>query len=379
MKPAKKLLVNTIILLSTPVILLAQNVGIGTNTPTDAKLQVQNAGTSTLGMFTDGTTGLSIVSEFGRSALGFNMYYTGGNYKFKGAGYGGILYYVPDEGRLSYYTSTAVGAPSGLVSFSAVMSMAANGNVGIAATAPIARLEVRGEGTTSTTNTFILRNSIGDTLLRMRNDGRIGIGYNGNTYGRILNVGGSGMNFYTANEAAFGGAIFPTDTSLVLWSNSSANNYLVFQPSWGNTGIGTYTPNAKLHLNGSMLIGGNAARVATGYILNVDGKIICEELKVQTSTAWPDYVFETNYPMQELHLLEKQVMKEKHLPGVPSANEIAAGKGFEIGAVQQKLLEKLEELYRYTFTLNQENISLNKQMTEMQIQLNELRKEIKKN
>jgi hypothetical protein len=60
---------------------------------------------------------------------------------------------------------------------------------------------------------------------------------------------------------------------------------------------------------------------------------------------------------------------------VPSANEIESGKGFEIGAVQQKLLEKLEELYRYTFELNRENISLKKEMSEMKSQLNELRKD----
>jgi hypothetical protein len=329
-------------------------------------------------MFSDGTTGFSIVSELGRSGLGFNMFYTGGAYKFKGNGYGGILYYVPDEGRLSYYTSTAVGVAGGPVVFSPTMSMEANGNVGIGVTTTIARLEVKGAGASSATNTFILKNSSGDTLLRMRNDGRMGIGYNGNSYGRILNVGGTGINFYTANEAAFGGAIFPTDTSLIIWSNSSANNFVVLQPSWGNTGIGTYTPNAKLHLNGSMLIGGNTARVATGYVLNVDGKIICEELKVQNSTAWPDYVFEKDYPMQDLHLLEKQVMKDKHLPGLPSANEIETGKGFEIGAVQQKLLEKLEELYRYTFEINRENISLKKEMAEMKVQFNELRKEVKR-
>ena len=63
--------------------------------------------------------------------------------------------------------------------------------------------------------------------MRVRDDGRMGIGYNGPSYGRTINIGGSGMNFYTANEVAFGGAIFPTDTSLILWSNSNANNYLV--------------------------------------------------------------------------------------------------------------------------------------------------------
>lgn len=378
MNQTKRLLVASF-LSAGPLFLFAQNVGIGTLTPTDAKLQVQNAGTSTLGMFTDGSTGFSVISELGRTGLGFNMYYTGGAYKFKGNGYGGLFYYLPEDGRLSYYSSTALGTSGGPVIFSQLMSVEANGNVGIGTVNALARLEVKGAATSSTTNAFMIRNSNGDTLMRVRNDGKVGIGYNGNNYGRLLNIGGAGINFYTANEAAFGGAIFPTDTSLVIWSNSNANNYVILQPSWGNTGIGTYTPNAKLHLNGSMLIGNNAARIATGYVLSVDGKIICEELKVQNSTAWPDYVFEKDYKMPELHLLEKQVMQDKHLPGVPSANEIESAKGFEMGAIQQKMLEKLEELYRYTFELNKENLALKKEMAEVKTQFKELQAQVKRN
>lgn len=237
-----------------------------------------------------------------------------------------------------------------------------NGNVGLGGFSgpgvPIGRLDVLGSGTTSSTNTFLLRNSVGDTLLRMRDDGRMGIGYNGSSYGRTLNMGGTGINFYTANEAAFGGAIFPTDTSLVIWSNSSVNNYLVFQPSWGNTGIGTYTPNAKLHLNGVQLIGSNSAFPATGYQLSVDGKIIAEEVKVQLSTSWPDYVFGEGYKLMPIDELEKSIQQNKHLPNIPSAADVTAEKGIVLGEMNRKLLEKIEELTLYIIQLKKENNSL---------------------
>ena len=237
-----------------------------------------------------------------------------------------------------------------------------NGNVGLGGFSgpgvPIGRLDVLGSGTTSSTNTFLLRNSVGDTLLRMRDDGRMGIGYNGSSYGRTLNMGGTGINFYTANEAAFGGAIFPTDTSLVIWSNSSVNNYLVFQPSWGNTGIGTYTPNAKLHLNGVQLIGSNSAFPATGYQLSVDGKIIAEEVKVQLSTSWPDYVFGEGYKLMPIDELEKSIQHNKHLPNIPSAADVTAEKGIVLGEMNRKLLEKIEELTLYIIQLKKENNSL---------------------
>lgn len=145
-----------------------------------------------------------------------------------------------------------------------------NGNVGIGGFSgpgvPLGRLDVIGSGTNSATNTFLLRNSNGDTLLRMRDDGRMGIGYNNPSYGRTLNLGGSGINFYTSNEVAFGGAIFPTDTSLIMWSNSNSNNYLVLQPSWGNVGIGIYSPQAKLN------VVGNTATISSGGFI-VAGRI----------------------------------------------------------------------------------------------------------
>lgn len=248
-----------------------------------------------------------------------------------------------------------------------------NGNVGIGGFSgpgiPLGRLDVVGAGTTSSTNTFILRNSLLDTIMRVRDDGRMGIGYNGTTYGRTINLGGTGINFYTSNEVAFGGAIFPTDTSLVLWSNSNSNNYLVLQPSWGNTGIGTYTPNAKFHLNGAQLIGSNSARIATGYSLSVDGRIMCEQIDVQNSTSWPDYVFEDNYDLLPITDLETRIRKDKHLPNVPSAAEIDKN-GINLGKMASTLLEKVEELTLYIIELNKKNNALTEQVQQLMKQAN---------
>ncbi len=249
-----------------------------------------------------------------------------------------------------------------------------NGNMGVGGFSgpgvPLGRLDVIGAGTTSSTNTFMLRNNLGDTLVRMRDDGRMGIGYNGSSYGRTLNMGGTGINFYTANEVAFGGAIFPTDTSLVIWSNSGANNYVVLQPSWGNTGVGTYTPNAKLHVNGTQLIGGNTARIAAGYSLSVDGKIIAEEVKVQLSTSWPDYVFGKNYKLMPLDELEESINKNKHLPNIPSAAEVEKD-GISLGDMNKRLMEKVEELTLYIIDLNKKNNALAEKVEKLEAKAQE--------
>jgi hypothetical protein len=247
-----------------------------------------------------------------------------------------------------------------------------NGNMGIGGFSgpgvPLGRLDVIGSGITSATNTFLLRNSNLDTLLRVRDDGRMGIGYNNNPgYGRTLNLGGTGVNFYNPNEGVFGGAVFPTDTSLVMWSNSAANNYLILQPSWGNTGIGTYSPNAKLHVNGTQLIGGTADRIATGYDLSVHGKIIAEEVKVQLYASWPDYVFAKDYKLLPLDELEQSINKNKHLPNIPSAAEVEKD-GISLGDMNKRLMEKVEELTLYIIDLNKKNNALAEKIEKIEAQ-----------
>jgi hypothetical protein len=231
----------------------------------------------------------------------------------------------------------------------------------VGTTTSAAKLDVTGAGTTSATNTLLLRNSLGDTLLRMRDDGRMGIGYNSSSYGRLLNLGGTGINFYNANETTFGGAIFPTDTSLVLWSDSGPSDYLILQPSWGNTGIGTYSPNAKLHLNGRMLIGNSTIRPATNYELSVDGEVIAEGFTTMNSNSWPDYVFEKNYALMPLEQLKEYIHINKHLPGVPDAATLEK-KGINLGEMTKKLMEKIEELTLYIIKFDEKNKELVQQI-----------------
>lgn len=327
-------------LLCSANILLSQNVGIGTTIP-NYRLHVTGGD-------------LFVESSIGKMILGYNT--AGSQWRMGTTSAGADLrwytYNGTTETPMHYFTQ--------------------NGNVGIATgiTAPLARLDVKGAGTTSSTNTFALRNSNGDTLLRMRDDGRMGIGYNGTTYGRQINLGGTGINFYTSNEVAFGGAIFPTDTSLVLWSNSNANNYLVLQPSWGNTGIGTYTPNAKFHLNGAMLVGSNSARIATGYSVSIDGRLISEESTVLNSTSWPDYVFEDEYKLMPLEELKKQIRIDKHLPNIPSAAVIEK-EGIHLGAMSKKMMEKIEELTLYIIELNSKNAVLTEKLEKLEKRVKE--------
>jgi hypothetical protein len=105
-----------------------------------------------------------------------------------------------------------------------------------------------------------------------------------------------------------------------------------------------YGSGSNLYYTGNVAIGANT--YATGFKLSVDGKVACEEVLVDLSGNWPDYVFATDYPLLDIHTLANYIKAENHLPGVPTAEEVAEN-GIEIGEMQRVMMEKIEELTLY--------------------------------
>jgi hypothetical protein len=91
------------------------------------------------------------------------------------------------------------------------------------------------------------------------------------------------------------------------------------------------------------------------YRLSVDGRIRCNEVKVYS--GWADYVFEADYELMPLPAVEAFITTNGHLPGLPSASEVAQN-GVDLGASQALLLEKIEELTLHLIQLQKENAEL---------------------
>ena len=117
----------------------------------------------------------------------------------------------------------------------------------------------------------------------------------------------------------------------------------------GNGTSSTATNNALTVLkNGNVLIN-KATQTNTGYILDVNGKIRSNEIVVNTTGA--DFVFEKNYKLTPLNLLEQMIKEEKHLPGIASASEMQEN-GVGLAELNKSLLQKTEELTLYIIELN---------------------------
>ncbi|NOQ26142.1 MAG: shufflon system plasmid conjugative transfer pilus tip adhesin PilV [Bacteroidales bacterium] len=169
-----------------------------------------------------------------------------------------------------------------------------SGNVGIGIASPGAKLDVNGSIKITGSNHFTFANSNGHGVINFGNNGL------GNLYFRSLPVGG----------------------------DINSSNHLMILTYDGRLGIGTWDP-------------GN-------YKLAVNGSIRAKSIDVETS--WSDFVFEKDYNLRTIKDVDDFIKNNGHLPEIPSAEEVEKN-GINVGEIQSKLLQKIEELTLYIIQL----------------------------
>ena len=189
----------------------------------------------------------------------------------------------------------------------------ANGKIGINVTQPSATLDVAGDAkissTLSVSSDIILGSNATYTSLRGPAAGAvIRMGVSSSTWDRNMFLGFNDNNF-----------AFTPVMSLIHEK--------------GYVGIGTTSPD---------------------QMLTVNGTIHAKEVLVELSGPLADYVFSPTYSLRPLTEVEAFVKENQHLPEIPSAAEVKE-KGLSMGEMQNKLLQKIEELTLYVIELQKTN------------------------
>ena len=124
-------------------------------------------------------------------------------------------------------------------------------------------------------------------------------------------------------------------TNILL--SATGNSYI----DSGNVGIGTTNPKNKL---------------------DVKGVIHSQEVKVDME-GWSDFVFTKDYKLPTLTEVENHINKNGHLENIPSEKDVLKNR-INLGEMDSKLLQKIEELTLYVIDLNKK---LDKQNQELDI------------
>ncbi|WP_347053608.1 hypothetical protein [Flavobacterium olei] len=220
---------------------------------------------------------------------------------------------------------------------SAFIRLIENGNVGIGTLSPKSKLEVAGQ-----INSFNAAFGQSDIETSTKNYAN----FSTNNHGSVL----ISSNLYFSNNedlktanthpSLSGGAIMlpgngrPNQGKILFYTSNPApvtenqifSGAIAMEISGdGNVGIGKSNPTNKL---------------------DVKGTIHSQEVKVDMNWSWPDFVFKKDYALPTLGEVERHITEKGHLENIPSEEEVLKN-GINLGEMNSKLLQKIEELTLY--------------------------------
>lgn len=135
--------------------------------------------------------------------------------------------------------------------------------------------------------------------------------------------------------------------SKIMWGDNSGW-YLSFNRKSDNEKLFSMrSSDGQAYFKGNVGIGTTSMGT---HKLAVEGSIGAREIKVEAS-GWSDFVFEENYELPSLVEVEKHIDEKGHLKDIPSAKEVEEN-GIDLGDMNAKLLQKIEELTLYVIQQN---------------------------
>lgn len=170
----------------------------------------------------------------------------------------------------------------------------------------------------------------------------------------LLNAANSSGNV----AIGFAAGQLETGSNKLYIANSSTANPLI-KGEFDNKNLKVNTGATVSSTVGFLAVGNFDAAytmpASNSYRLIVQDGIITEKVKValKSTADWADYVFEPSYKLMSLEKVEEFVKENKHLPNVPSAEDMSKN-GLDVSQTSAKLMEKIEELTLYMIEMNKE-------------------------
>ncbi len=237
-----------------------------------------------------------------------------------------------------------------------------------------------------TNGRMLINNAVDDSNVGLRVNGDVRLSYRGQSYivnnyvtlgetvsGAATVLGNNAMADRSTSERINFGVTTLDGSNAIVMSNNLGTMFHVKPATtgaraagdkWFSVGDGTDEV-MRLTPNRNMLI--NTTTDDVNYKLQVNGDVKARKIKV-TQTGWADFVFEPDYRMPSLQELERYVKEHKHLPGIPSAGEVAE-QGIDLGEMNKKLLQKVEEQMLYIIQQQKEIEGLKKDMKDLKTKL----------
>jgi len=205
-----------------------------------------------------------------------------------------------------------------------------SGNVGIGTTVPAAKLTINADANSNTNSILIYSNNV--------------VADSYTAIGSYFANGNGNVN----SQVRFGNEEVANSKSYLAFATGTAGTALerIRINSIGNVGIGITNPQNKLDVNGT---------------------IHSKEVKVDMN-GWSDFVFKKDYTLPTLQEVEKHIAEKGHLENIPSEEEVLKN-GINLGEMNSKLLQKIEEMTLYMIEMQKEIERQNKKIEFLQTKL----------
>ena len=250
-----------------------------------------------------------------------------------------------------------------------------SGNVGIGTNNPYTRLTI--ESPYNTSGWYHIGRNGTDSIVVGEGIGGVSaaIGTSTNHALRLTAGPGSGkVSIYPSGDVVIGDNNVGSVGRLTVKTTNNADgishigdggNILKTRMGGSSAGIGTFSPTNMRIFSGGLsriLISEATGNVGIGTDNPTYKLSVLGNIRCTEAvveTGWADYVFDEKYKLPSLIDVEKFIQQNKHLPNIPSAAEIEKN-GLNLGDTQKRMMEKIEELTLYIIQQQKEIEALKK-------------------